>query len=315
VAATHRSVEGENAFRNELRLLGALDDYAVQPPLPLGALDLLDRLQSPPLNSPDWVFRGQSHPWPLRPSLDRIADPVTVRRFSTIQNPLVRQFMSRAHQYVKDAPREDDEFEWLALMQHHGAPTRMLDWSISPRVAAFFAVEKPPQGDPVDAPVIWAVNRRELVEDVQRETHAEDQTVPPDQIAKAEEFLRTMPPDPYRPREIFSLRRRNPFERPLVVPAQPFRMNERLRVQQGVFLRVNPPNWQFEDALRYVLAKGTQGRARALHKLRIDPEGRLTLLKELHRMNISAESLFPGLDGFARSLMIKAEILAEPWRV
>jgi hypothetical protein len=38
------------------------------------------------------------------------------------------------------------------------------------------------------------------------------------------------------------------------------------------------------------------------------------LLKELQRMNISAESLFPGLDGFARSLTIKAEILAEPWR-
>src|ERR1700733_5899989 len=123
-----------------------------------------------------------------------------------------------------------------------------------------------------------------------------------------------MPPDPYRPLEIIFLPRRAPFQRPLVVPAQPFRMNERQRVQQGIFLRVNPPSWSFEDALRYILAKRTQGRARALHKLRIDPEGRLTLLNELHRMNISAESLFPGLDGFARSLMIKAEILAEPWR-
>jgi hypothetical protein len=48
--------------------------------------------------------------------------------------------------------------------------------------------------------------------------------------------------------------------------------------------------------------------------LRIAPEGRLHLLKELHRMNISAESLYPGLDGFARSLIVRAEILAEEWR-
>jgi len=37
--------------------------------------------------------------------------------------------------------------------------------------------------------------------------------------------------------------------------------------------------------------------------------GRLQLINELQRMNITAESLFPGLDGFARSLMTRAEIL------
>jgi hypothetical protein len=308
--------ETENAFKSELRLMGSLDDYAEQQPRPLAALELLDRLHSSPLNSPDWVFRGQSYPWPLQPSLDRIADPVVVRRFSTIQNPLITEFMSRAHQYTENPPSEDDELGCLALMQHYGAPTRLLDWSISPFVAAFFAVEKPPQGDPLEAPVIWAVNRRELVEDVQRVIRFEDHSMSPDQIAKAEEFLRTVPPpaDPYQPREITFLMRRAPFQRPLVVPAQPARMSERLSVQQGVFLRVNPPNWGFEDALRYVLATRKEGQLRALHKLRIDPRGRLHLLKELHRMNISAESLFPGLDGFARSLMVKAEVLAEPWR-
>jgi hypothetical protein len=192
----------------------------------------------------------------------------------------------------------------------------LLDWSISPFVAAFFAVERPPQGDPLEAPVIWAVNRRELLEDVQQVVRFVDTSTPPDRIAELEEFLRTIPPraDPYRPLEITLLRRRAPSQRPLVIPDQPFRMSERLSVQQGIFLRANPPNWPFEDALRYVLAKRKDGQHRALHKLRMDPDGRLQLLKELHRMNISAESLFPGLDGFARSLTIKAEILAEQWK-
>jgi hypothetical protein len=308
--------ESENAFRNELRQIGGLDDFAEKPPNPLGALELLDRLHSSPLNTADWVFRGQSHPWPLKPTLERIADPAIVERFSTVEKPLIREFMSRVHQYTANIPHEDDELGCLTLMQHYGAPTRLLDWTISPFVAAFFAVEKPPHGDPQEAPIIWAVNRRELLEDVLRVVRFVDAGTPPDRIAKAEEFLRTVPPpgDVYRPLEIILMRRRAPFQRPLVIPDRPTKTNERLSVQQGVFLRVNPPNWSFEDALRYVLAQRKDGQRRALHKLRIAPEERLQLLKELHRMNISAESLYPGLDGFARSLIVRAEILAEEWR-
>lgn len=225
--------------------------------------------------------------------------------------------MSRVHHYTADIPDEDDELGCLALMQHYGAPTRLLDWTISPLVAAFFAVEKPPHGDPQETPIIWAANRRELLEDILQVVRFEDTRTPPDQIAKVEEFLRTIPPpvDAYRPLEIILMRRRAPFQRPLVIPDRPTKMNERLSLQQGVFLRVNPPNWSFEDALRYVLAHRKDGHRPALHKLRIAPEGRLPLLKELYRMNISAESLYPGLDGFARSLNVRAEILAEAWNV
>lgn len=308
--------ESEKPFRSELGRMGGLDEYAEKPPKPLGALELLDRLHSAPLNNADWVFRGQSHPWPLKPTLERIADPAIVRRFGTVEKPLIREFMSRVHQYTADVPDEDDELGCLALMQHYGAPTRLLDWTMSPFVAAFFAVERPPIGEPQEAPIIWAVNRRELLEDVLQVVRFEDPGVPPDQIAKAEEFLRAIPPpvDPYRPLEITLLRRRAPFQRPLVITDQPTKMNARISVQQGVFLRVNPPNWSFEDGLRYVLAKRKGGTGRALHKLLIAPEERLHLLKELHRMNISAESLYPGLDGFARSLTVRAEILTEEWK-
>jgi len=67
--------------------------------------------------------------------------------------------MSRVHQYTADLPDEDDELGCLALMQHYGAPTRLLDWTMSPFVAAFFAVEKQPHGEPREAPVIIAKSR------------------------------------------------------------------------------------------------------------------------------------------------------------
>ena len=53
----------------------------------------------------------------------------------------LRIFKRKAHHFLDRTPAEEEEFEWLALMQHHGAPTRLLDFTWSPYVAAFFALE------------------------------------------------------------------------------------------------------------------------------------------------------------------------------
>jgi hypothetical protein len=50
-------------------------------------------------------------------------------------------------------PEPDDDFQWLALMQHHGAPTRLIDFTWSPYVAAFFALERT-----LTDGVVWAMN-------------------------------------------------------------------------------------------------------------------------------------------------------------
>jgi len=102
-----------------------------------------------------------------------------------------------------------------------------------------------------------------------------------------------------------------------VVAVQPYRMNERLTIQQGVFLCANHGLFPFERCLANVLAhasRSNQPSAQWLHKIPVAAEARADVLRHLDRINISSATLFPGLDGFCRSLQLSVQIReADGW--
>jgi hypothetical protein len=245
----------------------------------------------------DWVLRGHREAsWTLQTTLERHAPSDRTRRES--ERAWRKEFQRRAHFYLNPQHIPADKIEWLALMQHFGAPTRLLDFTRSPYVATYFAVED--KGADEQCAVL-AVDRTwcaqgagtvlrgiatnaDLVETMKQAIGDSSQA-----IALGVTYAVAHDEKQFASRVL----KANPT---LVIPLEPDRLSERLSVQQGTFLCSGNVEQTFMENLTAM--NGWEGSVR---KFTLPFAERGRALEQLRKMNITRASLFPGLDGFAQS--------------
>jgi hypothetical protein len=110
---------------------------------------------------PNWApwFRGQSHAdWKLVPKLYRPSS--FTRSIRIIEDEIRQEFIIRAPSLTSDKPQ--NTWEWYFMMQHSGAPTRLLDWTEGALLALYFAVRDNNRASSASVWVIdpWWLNKR-----------------------------------------------------------------------------------------------------------------------------------------------------------
>jgi len=254
----------------------------------------------------DWVFRGQrDENWDISSSLERVK-PTWYKGskeeigdflgYSEVK--LYNKFSERVEQFasIGDAAA-DTVLGKLALMQHHGVPTRLIDWTESPYVAAYFAVEDATAEEGNCA--VWAISsgwcQEKSAMAVRKKMKLSKEQFPNSTDFSLDEILNG------------TIITENIL---LVAPLRPLKLNIRISSQQGLFLCPGEINVSFMENLK---ALGEKDLPKILYKFVFPNSLRSEILYDLFNMNIGPQTLFPGLDGFAKSIKLRMSWEAESY--
>lgn len=231
--------------------------------------EFLDEL--PPLNTHrEWVYRGQSAAkWKLEPSISRYFDYIRehlgIKKIveEDYEYYMLQNFKKSARLYADRLPNEDDDLEWLAIMQHYGCPTRLLDFSFTPYIALFFAASSGNTDFSLFIiPCEGMINNGKMLGSIK--------------INKKTNVGKVLSEN--------------------VVVFEPKIITERQLLQQSVFLC---PTTIRSSVERCILNQEFLDEAK---KLIINKNLRWDFLRELNKMNINTATLFPGMQGYCESL-------------
>lgn len=207
-------------------------------------------------------FRGQQKNWPLLPSIAREQTKSSLRES---ERYMFLKFKEQACKIMgKKSPNND--MNWLAVAQHYGLPTRLIDWSQDPFVAFWFAVRKPAINNK-EPGVFWVLT--------------------PDSVDIIDDL------DMRRPFHGFRTK--------VFVPNNEI-IDERITKQKGAF---TVHKYMVKEA-RFVALEKNRLLKPKLQKFFINPNSFLVLRNDLQAIKkIDDYALFPDLEGLARKLVIE----------
>ncbi|QID16147.1 FRG domain-containing protein [Nitrogeniibacter mangrovi] len=264
-------------------------------------------------------FRGQSkrafEGYDLKPSIgryDHLSGLPPAER-DRLENEVLETFGNHLLTYVNHLPRND--WEALAIAQHHGLPTRFMDWTTNPLVALYFACresKKDKDGNPLDSAVYVLISEPPRYSELRRQQKnggakvAESETAiavagdedgydnyeldeegePP--VVVDDELETATIARPRSQSETAKEGDPSPFEISANVIYDPPHVSPRIRAQDGVLLACHQPMLPLEekDVLEIVISHAAHDDIR----------------RRLDQYGVFDKQLFPDLDGIAKWL-------------
>ncbi|HEN3664369.1 TPA: FRG domain-containing protein, partial [Yersinia enterocolitica] len=213
-------------------------------------------------------FRGQADfNWELCPGFFRLQGNVS-------ESTLLMKFKQSAAQLVIGTPKESSD--WMFLMQHYGLPTRLLDWSESPLIGMYFAVEDKLDHDKDGS--LWIINPLKLNSLSRIQSQSEDYFIP------------SFDDDIMSNYTIESVRSGHQNIRLLPVAILAARNNPRIQAQLGVFTVHHTATEKIEKV---------PSQDNHYLKIKIPSEAKPHLKKQLSVLGYSRFQIFPELASIA----------------
>lgn len=222
-----------------------------------------------------YIYRGLcSHDHDLKTSLIRLGGP-----YEEMEHHLLRNFRKYAHE---NASPGSSIWNWLAVAQHHGLPTRLLDWTYSPYVALHFATSDY-KSYHLDA-AIWCVN------------YVKSNELIPDRLRDAirAEGSNVFTPEVLEP-VCSSLKELGSFQKEeFVLFLEPPSLDARIVHQFALFSMMSSPNGVLSDWL--------YDHPDLFFRIIIPARLKWEVRDKLDQVNITERVLFPGLAGLSQWL-------------
>ena len=219
----------------------------------------------------NFAYRGDPDAaWDLRTGLMRLGG-----NYADLEGHMLRNFKKYAQ---SGAVPEDSIWNWLAVAQHHGLPTRLLDWTYSPYVALHFATADLKRYD-CDG-VIWCVNYVELHKLLPKKLRAV--------LARERSNSFTVEMLQKGAPSLSALERLS--SRPFALFLEPPSLDARIVNQFALFSMMSTPSALFDAYLR-------ERAPRLVRRIIIPAALKWEVRDKLDQANITERVLFPGLDG------------------
>lgn len=250
---------------------------------------LIRRLNEFPNN---FIYRGHANAsWNLESSLERVVgerwSAEQARRFEEFS---VSQFQSKFHLYDRENVEPTSKLAWLSVMQHYGVPTRLVDFTESPYIALYFALEAyAPQSKAdlsifaidysgvMDRSIVHIKSKDSGFQETRESLYAKQDTVFENVVDR--------------------------FSYPIAWVTEPKQLNVRLDRQAGCFLLSGDRSVRIKDVLEGSLYRDVE-----FYKIVVAHELYEGIFALLRKMNLTSKSLYGNLDGLARAIRMQMQI-------